>query len=152
MENALCKVNKKGGRNLKKIILASHGDLSKGMLNSLNMIIGEAPCPVEAYSLYPGESTSDFAQNLIKKVEADLETEYIIVADILSGSVHTALMQILQTPNVHLYSGMNMSLVMELILSTDSVTDNTQKFLNAGKEGITYMNSQSLVVLEEEDF
>lgn len=137
---------------MKKVILASHGDLSKGMLHSLKMIIGEAPCSLEAYSLYPGENASDFAQTIKEKAEQDLDTDYVIVADIKGGSVHTALMQILQSPNVHLYSGMNMNLVMELVMSCGEVTENSQNYLNAGKEGITYMNAQDFVNSESEDF
>lgn len=137
---------------MKKVILASHGDLSKGMLHSLKMIIGETPCPVEAYSLYPGESAADFAQSLVEKAKNDLETEYVIVADVLSGSVHTALIQALQTPNIHLYSGMNMSMVLELIMSFEPVSENTSKYLEAGRNGITYMNSNSVHADEDEDF
>ena len=32
-----------------KIILASHGDLSKGMLNSVSMIVGELAKDIETY-------------------------------------------------------------------------------------------------------
>lgn len=37
-----------------KIILASHGELSKGMLNSITMIVGDLANGIETYSLYPG--------------------------------------------------------------------------------------------------
>ena len=54
-----------------KIILASHGDLSKGMLNSVSMIVGELAKDIETYSLYPGENPNDYAASLKKRIEAD---------------------------------------------------------------------------------
>ena len=47
-----------------KIILASHGDLSKGMLNSVSMIVGDLAKDVETYSLLPGENPEDYYQEL----------------------------------------------------------------------------------------
>ena len=39
-----------------KLILASHGELSKGMVNSVKMIVGSLADDVESFSLYPGEN------------------------------------------------------------------------------------------------
>lgn len=50
-------VNKrKRGDKMAKIILASHGELSKGMLNSVNMIVGDLASDVETFCLYPGQN------------------------------------------------------------------------------------------------
>ncbi|MFR6488528.1 MAG: PTS sugar transporter subunit IIA, partial [Clostridium sp.] len=46
------------------IILASHGELAKGMLNSAAMIIGNLAKDVEVYCLYPGQNPQDYAEKL----------------------------------------------------------------------------------------
>lgn len=137
---------------MKKIVLASHGDLSKGMLHSVNMIIGESESPIETFSLYPGESAIDFANSLQKEIQQNKETQYIIIADVLGGSVHTALMQILDSDNVCLYSGMNMSLVLEVVTTLDFKSENVKKYLETGQSGITYMDKGSIETVEEDEF
>ncbi len=60
-----------------KIILASHGELSKGMLNSVQMIVGDLANGIETYSLYPGENPNDYALSLKKKISQD-DNHYIL--------------------------------------------------------------------------
>lgn len=118
------------------------------------MIIGEGLTKdIQTYSLYPGESATDFADELKKQILAKPEDEFVIVADVLGGSVHTALMQILQ-PNVTLYSGMNMSMMLEVITSGAPVFDNemAMRIKQAGVDGITCMNVEQMTDVEEEDF
>lgn len=139
---------------MRKIILASHGDLSKGMLNSLTMIIGEEITRnMMSYSLYPGESASEFAIKLKDEISAHKEDEYIVVADVLGGSVHTALMQIMQ-PNMILFSGMNMNMLLEIVTTNSPLSneDSFQKVLQAGKMGITCMKEGLSAGTEDDDF
>lgn len=45
------------------IILASHGELAKGMLHSASMIIGDLTKGVEVFCLYPGQNPQDYARS-----------------------------------------------------------------------------------------
>ena len=120
-----------------KIILASHGDLSKGMLNSVSMIVGELAKDIETYSLYPGENPND----------------YVIVCDVKGGSVYNALLQTCNNERVNLISGMNMNMVLELVISNNSGNVNIDHVLDSGKVGITLENSVTLKKdIEEEEF
>ena len=126
-----------------KIILASHGDLSKGMLNSVSMIVGELAKDIETYSLYPGENPNDYAASLKKRIEADTK-DYVIICDVKGGSVYNALLQT---------SGMNMNMVLELVISNNSGNVNIDHILDSGKEGITLENTVTLKKdIEEEEF
>lgn len=149
-----CKGKEKVVRYLRKVILASHGELSKGMLNSVRMIIGEFGCPVETFSLYPGESALDYASELERKANDDLDTEYVVIADVLGGSVHTALMQTLKSKNIKLFSGMNMSLVLEVIMSQEEIIDNkvAERLKKAALDGITFMDENGIEEQESEEF
>lgn len=149
-----CTGNDKVVRYLRKVILASHGELSKGMLNSVRMIIGEFGCPVETFSLYPGDSALDYAHDLEKRANDDLDTEYVVIADVLGGSVHTALMQTLKSNNIKLFSGMNMSLVLEVIMSQEKIIDKkiAERFKKAAFDGITFMDENGIEEQESEEF
>lgn len=126
------------------MILASHGELSKGMLNSVQMIIGEHTQRIETFSLYPGESAQDYAKQLIKEAGDHPDTEYIVITDIVGGSIHTALLQSAKLENIKLFSGMNMSLVLEIVLSNKECeidNDRIQNILDSGKEAIVYIET-----------
>ena len=97
------------------LILASHGDLSKGILNSTMMITGDLHKNVETFSLYPGENPLDYADELKNRIMRTKDT-WIIIADIQGGSVHTALLQLTALDNVIVFSGMNLNLVLGIML------------------------------------
>ena len=90
------------------IILASHGELAKGMLHSASMIIGDLTKGVEVFCLYPGQNPQDYADQLRLKIENSRDA-WIILADILGGSVHTALSQLTAFGDVTILSGMNLT-------------------------------------------
>lgn len=57
---------------MRKIIIASHGELSKGMVDALRLIVGDTEDKIEFYCLKPGENPNDFAQDLSKRVDENL--------------------------------------------------------------------------------
>ena len=136
-----------------EIILASHGELSKGMLNSVSMIVGDLANDVETYGLYPGESPNDYYEALEKKVKENEDTQYIIVCDIKGGSVHTTLSKLIVYNNVTIISGMNMNMILDLLLTYQNGMSDTDYDLleTSAKNGITILN-QSLSNSEDDDF
>ena len=52
----------KGDMNLRKIIIASHGEFAKGLKNSITMIVGEMADEIDTFCLYPSESPMDFKE------------------------------------------------------------------------------------------
>lgn len=100
--------------SMTQIILASHGSLSHGLLNTLSMIIGDPGENVRAYSLVPGENQRDFLKELETEITGSSD-QYIILTDIQGGSVHTALSELVNCPNVLLIAGMNLPLALEIL-------------------------------------
>lgn len=98
-----------------QIIFASHGELSKGMKNSVSMIVGDLSSDVETFSLFPGQNPRDYYQQLLKRVQ-ETDEQFIILTDIKGGSVHTALMPLTQMDNVILLSGMNLVMALDVLL------------------------------------
>lgn len=133
------------------IILASHGELAKGMLHSASMIIGDSTKDVEAFCLYPGQNPQDYAEQLRTRIQNGGDA-WIILADILGGSVHTALSQLTAFGNVTILSGMNLNLVLSVLLGNlDDVSEkHMAHIMDEAKTGITYR--KSIDKQEEEDF
>lgn len=132
------------------LILASHGDLSKGILNSTMMITGDLHKNVETFSLYPGENPLDYANELKNRIMKTKDT-WIIIADIQGGSVHTALLQLTTLDNVIVFSGMNLNLVLGIMLDDyeDLSEDHLHTIIDEARAGIT-CKKQMEVQLEDE--
>ena len=137
---------------LSKVILASHGEMSKGLLNSIAMIVGEELAKdIETYCLYPGESPNDIYLEIEEKIK-NKDEQFIILCDVKGGSVHTTLSKLIVYPNVIVISGMNMNMVLDLVLSYKQLTPDTMEaFIESAKAGITIL-SNVLTETEDEDF
>lgn len=135
---------------MRKIILASHGEFSKGLLNSVKMIVGDLANCVSSYSLYPGQSASDFALELEKIIVEDKECEYIILSDLYGASVCTAMLRLTNLHNVNLFSGMNLNMVLELLTRfSDKLTaEDVEELVKESRMGI---QSVTLQIKEEEE-
>lgn len=135
-----------------KIILASHGGLSKGMKDSVSMIVGDLAKDVETYSLLSGENPEDFYQEVFNEAK-ESEEQFLILCDIKGGSVHTALSKLAVLDNVMVFSGMNMGLVLDVLMK--SLNGNLElayanDLIEAAKDGMTVMNGMTSE--DDEDF
>ncbi len=137
---------------MSRLIFASHGSLSEGMLDSVKMIVGNLADGVETISLHPGESSNDLYQKLKEQVSESKE-QTIILCDVLGGSVHTALSQLRQFENVKILSGMNMGLALALVLNYKKELTDVEilKLIENSKVGITLIHG-NYVEDSDEDF
>lgn len=134
-----------------KLILASHGELAKGMKHTAQMIVGSLVDQVEVYCLYPGMNPEDYAKEMRSRIEADDE-QYLFICDILGGSVHTALSQLLDNERVRVCSGMNLNLILGLVIANQSELDDSAVIIavEEAQSGITFKTC--IEVEENEDF
>lgn len=136
---------------MRKIYIATHGDFSKGLKHSLEMITGDSAKEIETFSLYPGASAADFAKQLMKELSLNAEDEYIILGDLFGASVVNSLLETTAFENVVLLAGVNLNLALEIILAgPNKLTDQElqQIVLNA-QQGIRRVMIEKI---ENEDF
>lgn len=133
-----------------KIILASHGGLSAGMLDSVKMIVGDLAEGVETFSLLPGCNPSEYAGELRERISHSSE-HFVIVCDIKGGSVYNALIQLLDMDNIEIISGMNMNIVLELVIKNSSGNIDIDNALKEGKEGIQLKNKNNVIVESKDE-
>ena len=137
-----------------QIIIATHGGLSRGMLDSLHMVAGGAADGIETYSLELGQNPNDYYEELRERIAASDE-QFIIMCDIKGGSVHNALFRLTELPNVVLFSDLTMGMALEIALTArDGLdADAAQRVLDAAREGVTVTVGGAIADEDEdEDF
>lgn len=130
---------------MRKIIIASHGDLSKGMKSSLQMILGPMADSIITYSLYPGESAETFAAEISGEIQAAQQDEYLIFTDVYGASVCTSMFPLTANPNVVLFAGMNLNLIIECMVSCPEPLDQEgiDRLLQQSREGLRHVAPES---------
>ena len=138
-------ISGKEGRNLRNIILASHGSLAEGMLSAVRMIVGNTQ-GIAAYGLDAYKTPQDIYQLLKEQIEQNQDQEYILLCDINGGSVHNQLMHLCIFPKVYLMTGMTLSVVLELLLTQDhgNTEELLRKTMENARKNILLFNYQSV--------
>lgn len=106
----------------KKIILISHGKLAEGMLYSVQMIVGENP-DLSCMCMLPGDHYQPLVDAMEKQLKENPDIQYVVIADLLGGSVCNGMSVLTGYPNIKLIAGMNMGLVINLLLFPGALTD-----------------------------
>lgn len=107
---------------MRRIVLASHGRLAEGMVDSLRMIAGEQPL-VQALCAYTPE-TPDIKRALSALIdEMGDADELVLVTDVLGGSVNNEAAQFCHMPGVYVVTGMNLGFVLALVLGDAPTTE-----------------------------
>lgn len=136
----------------KKIIIATHGYLADGFVSALNIIVGEHE-DIQAVCCY---TTPDFDldQVIIKIMENhDFEKkDLIICTDILGGSVNNGFVKYLGTYPFHLMTNVNLAFLIDLFLTTPSITPDVLKMKEKEELfGVKYINSSVGNIDEDDD-
>lgn len=123
------------------IILASHGEFAKGIMQSGSMIFGEQE-NVAAVTLMPSEGPDDFRAKLKDAIASfDSQEEVLILADLWGGTPFNQSNTLFEEHKDKwaIVSGMNLPMLIEAYgarLSTESAQEIAAQILNSGKEGI----------------
>lgn len=139
---------------MRKLILASHGHLAEGMKDAAKLITGHLAEEIETYCLLPGEDPSDYAAKLVIEVQNNPEMEFVIVTDLYGASVCSAMVPLTLYPNVKLFTGLCLSMVLNLLLSyIDPLTTlNIEEIVQETKDGIKFIEFEKQSNQVEDDF
>lgn len=124
---------------MKGILLASHGKLAEGMLDTINIFSAD-PEQIEALCLSPGDDMPGFI-NKIKEAIDRLDTGdgVMIFCDLLFGTPCNCSGRLLKdeayADRITVITGMNLSMVLEYVGSRATGAEPDQ-LLATGKDGI----------------
>ena len=123
------------------IILASHGEFAKGIMQSGSMIFGEQE-NVAAVTLMPSEGPDDFRAKLKEAIASfDSQEEVLILADLWGGTPFNQSNTLFEEHKDKwaIVSGMNLPMLIEAYgarLATESAQEIAAQILNWGREGV----------------
>jgi len=138
------------GAKTRKFLIATHGTFAAGVKSSLDIIIG-AMEHVFLIQAYVDETVS--VEDQIIQVAGQLsETDELIVfTDILGGSITNQVLQHALKPNVHVISGFNLPLLIEVMMADIDrpVEETIASAIDSAKEQMTYVNK--LLTVQKEN-
>ena len=139
---------------MRKFLLASHGRLAEGLYNSLQIIMGNnLNILVMCAYVDENDNIEKIIRNYIESISK--EDELIVVTDLFGGSVNNEFMRYLNDKRIHLISGMNLPLIIELITRKG---ENTAQIINEAldesKNNIMYCNNivKKIKSIENDEF
>lgn len=99
-----------------RIILVSHGSFSKGLYETMEMVLG--PQEKLAYvGLYPEQGVDILKENIEKELKKASEGEEILIlTDLFYGSPFNAVVQLMNQYDVYHMTGINVPLLMEILI------------------------------------
>ena len=121
---------------MKGILLISHGEMAKGMVDSISLFFGNLK-QLDYLCLKKEDNPEQFRQLMIEKIKAlDSGEGVIILADILGGTpFNEAAMISTKYDNIHVFAGLNMAMLFEAIDCREDEID-TDRILEESKNGM----------------
>ncbi|QIK70682.1 PTS sugar transporter subunit IIA [Erysipelothrix sp. HDW6C] len=129
---------------MRKILIASHGNMAQGIVHTVSFFAGESN-DIAAICAYVGDTPlEDMINEYFSTVKS--EDEVIIFTDLLGGSVNRAFLPYLKREHTHLIAGVNLPMVLEIVLEPSQymTTEEVQKIVENGKSSSIYMNNYAI--------
>lgn len=135
-----------------KVIAVSHGSFSKGLVESVQMLVGEQE-NLTAYGLYPENTVESLTEELERELKAVPEGEEILfLTDLFHGSPFNAVVSLMRDYKFHHITGINLPLAITILLERDSAASAEElcrKIESMAAETVLYVNK--LFEEEKED-
>lgn len=128
---------------MKGIILASHGRLAEGMLDTLQ-IFSDGAKQVKALCLMAGDDVAEFVNRLKEAIDSvDTGDGVVVFCDLLFGSPCNCSARLLNDPQyadkITVVTGMNLPMIMEYESARASGME-IEEVIETGKSGIVNFN------------
>lgn len=124
------------------IIVASHGDFAKGLIQSSELIIGPSD-NVVGIGFYHGDSVETLKEQITQYLEQAQKTnqEVIVLVDLFGGSPCNVSLGLLKDYNHEVITGVNMGMLIEAITMEDmGIEELVEHLETVAKESIRVYN------------
>ena len=125
---------------MKGIIIASHGAMAQGILETSKLFFGDQE-QMQAYCLQANDNPDDFVEKLKQGIkEVDSGDGVMVFCDMLFGSPCNCMMRILSenidNPKLDVICGVNLAMVLQILAVRESSDCTVEELLDAGHQGI----------------
>lgn len=99
-----------------KIILVSHGPFSKGLLESVQMVLGEQE-GMSAHCLMPEETPAALSERLEAEIKKADGEDVLFLTDLYHGSPFNVVVSLMRDYKFYHITGINLPLLIDAIMS-----------------------------------
>jgi mannose/fructose-specific phosphotransferase system component IIA len=126
---------------MRKFLIAAHGSFSSGIKSSLDIIIGqmENVFIIDAY-VNDNRSIENELNTILTNITA--EDELVVFSDLVGGSITSQILRCALRENVHVVSGMNLPLLIDIMLADADtpVAAVIENAVSVAREQVVYVN------------
>ena len=137
---------------MKGIVLLSHGPLACGMYETTKWFMGDEIPQYTYLYLEPGESPEDFDVRVAEKIEEVNSGEgVILICDLMGGTPFNRAALTISRGDVDVLTGMNLTLVLQLLGNRLSDEYDMEALEQTGKDGVVYANKVLAAAADYDD-
>ncbi len=135
-----------------RIVLASHGKLSKGMLNTVQMLLGPQE-NIKAYCLMPEQDVGEFTKTLTEEVTTYGAENIVFLTELLHGSPFNCIVSLTRDYDIYHVSGINLAMLMGAIMERDDEGATPESVCQAALEAAegSYQDVRKLLSAGDDD-
>ena len=126
---------------MRKIIIATHHELAKGLKNTFYYIAPNTVEIVEISAYLDNIPVENQVKEVLEKFDKD--EQILVFTDILGGSVNQAFVKYLSEYNIRLISGVNLPILLTIGLQFDSSElseNNIRQAIEESRKQLVYVN------------
>lgn len=135
-----------------RLVLASHGELSKGMLNTVQMLLGPQE-NIKAYCLMPEQDVDTFSALLAEEVATYGAENIVFMTELLHGSPFNCTVSLTRDYDLYHVSGINLAMLMGAIMERDDEDATPETVCAAAIEAAegSYQDVRKLLAASDDD-
>lgn len=137
-----------------KVIAVSHGSFSKGLVDSVQMLVGEQEKLV-AYGLFPEQTVTTLKEKLQAELDATEEGEEVLfLTDLFHGSPFNAVVDLMRDYDFYHITGINIPLAVLVMMgryADKSADEICRELMAEAPDTVKYVNDMFHVDDEEEE-
>ncbi|MGM0215898.1 PTS sugar transporter subunit IIA [Enterococcus sp. AZ109] len=124
-----------------KYLIATHGEFSKGIIDSVQLIIGQET-KVDYFCMTKSKSSEDAAEEVKQYLASVKDDPLIVLTDVFGGSVANLFTgYLLEGYDFQLVTGVNLPMLLNLFLSEGTLEERINNSLEEAKKGILHVNA-----------
>lgn len=126
------------------ILLVTHGDYGKELLNSSEIIIGKIE-DAESISFHLGENFELLSKSVEEAIERlSKDDDLIVFTDMYGGSPFNAVSKAMKNRNFYHITGINFPLFIDIAVNRNSYSmeEIAEKIIKNGKKSIVFVNEK----------
>lgn len=134
-----------------RVVLVSHGDQSKGMLNSVQMLLGPQE-NIAAYSIYPEQTKEALVEQLAAEVEQYGAENIIFMTELKFGTPFNAVVELTRSHDIYHITGTNLATLMTVVMEREDEDATAEGLCEAAMEtALTSIADVRRMLAEESD-